>query len=127
MEDRNTVLRKWVEALRSGKYKQQYGSLKSIDNKKKPSYCALGLLLHIIADDKNIEEGSTCFIVCNPGPNEAKSLICFIPFEIEKALDIFQQEIVALNDNNHATFKEIADYIEQRYLKISDEQKRNPS
>ncbi len=40
---KKTLARKWVKALRSGKYEQGFGSIKCADNK----FCCLGVLCEI--------------------------------------------------------------------------------
>lgn len=41
------VAKKWIEALRSGKYKKTVGTLKRVDNYEQGSFCALGVLCDI--------------------------------------------------------------------------------
>ncbi|NBQ68164.1 MAG: hypothetical protein EBU46_04735, partial [Nitrosomonadaceae bacterium] len=45
------IKQRWLNALRSGKYKQGEGSLRQLDNEGKPQYCCLGVLcdLHRIS------------------------------------------------------------------------------
>lgn len=41
------VAKKWVKALRSGKYKQGKGYLKQLDSKNEPKHCCLGVLCEL--------------------------------------------------------------------------------
>jgi hypothetical protein len=41
------VAKKWIQALRSGKYKQGKGFLKHYNNKNEPRYCCLGVLCEL--------------------------------------------------------------------------------
>ena len=43
------VIKRWVKALRSGKYKQGLGALKATDSEGKPRYCCLGVLCDLHA------------------------------------------------------------------------------
>lgn len=44
------VAKKWVKALRSGKYKQGKGYLKKFNSKNKPRHCCLGVLCELYND-----------------------------------------------------------------------------
>lgn len=54
-----TLSSKWIDALRSGKYTQGRGYLKSLNNE----YCCLGVLCDVIDPSKwkNGEESPNCF------------------------------------------------------------------
>lgn len=45
------VMKKWVKALRSGKYKQGQGLLKQTTEQNKASHCCLGVLCEIYNED----------------------------------------------------------------------------
>ena len=47
---RKDVAKKWVEALRSGKYKQGEGHLKQFNKKEEPRHCCLGVLCELYND-----------------------------------------------------------------------------
>lgn len=101
---------KWVNALRSGKYKQARGYLRTGDNR----FCCLGVL----CDVSNKVEWlpvpcevleSTDYYRCN---NSAGS---FTPEDILEMTGLTlndQDELVNLNDKVRYDFEEIADYIE---------------
>jgi len=44
---RKIIAKKWVKALRSGKYKQGKGYLKQFTSKNEPRYCCLGVLCEL--------------------------------------------------------------------------------
>jgi hypothetical protein len=45
---KNELRKQWVEALRSGEYRQGYGTLRNVNNE----YCCLGVLCDIVAKDQ---------------------------------------------------------------------------
>lgn len=47
-----TVKKKWVQALKSGKYKQGRGHLKQVDQNKNEYYCCLGVLCDLYCKEK---------------------------------------------------------------------------
>lgn len=88
----------WVDALRSGKYKQGKNHLKIIEfnfkstlNERK--YCCLG-----VAYDLGL---------CEPNPNHPNKLLSedFLDYKTQKTL-------TNMNDKESHSFAEIADYIE---------------
>ncbi|NDC73560.1 MAG: hypothetical protein EBZ62_08985 [Sphingobacteriia bacterium] len=44
---RKIIAKKWVKALRSGKYKQGKGYLKQFNSKNEPRHCCLGVLCEL--------------------------------------------------------------------------------
>lgn len=44
---RKDVMKKWVKALRSGKFKQGQGTLKQYNSKGQPEHCCLGVLCEL--------------------------------------------------------------------------------
>lgn len=128
MEDRNTVLRKWVEALRSGKYKQTHGRLKRRifvrDNQFEVAYCALGVLCHILADGTEIQETEYDFLVKDSNPHYPMSAcLTYLPKWITDQLNIDQYFIVRVNDDQCKPFNKIADVIEAVYLPKKEDTK----
>ena len=96
---------KWVKALRSGRYKQGTGRLRSDDN----NFCCLGVAANIAgvpcehnedwsAYDYKFDENTLLFATIPNGWNG-------ITYEEGDSL-------AKMNDNG-ATFEEIADYIEE--------------
>lgn len=114
----------WVEALRSGKYKQGKHSLKNNNDK----YCCLGVLCDVYAKTqkkkgffKN-EFGNFVF------PNAKDDyVIGVLPTKVIKWAELNNDNprvkvngtsLVQLNDSENRTFIEIADVIEQNYKNL---------
>ena len=125
------VKRAWVEALRSGKYKQATGRLRRVDG-----YCCLGVLCNLYKESHqdcnwsdDLYEGS--HQDCNW--SEESDCFCFVIHEenTDPAMDFLPEKVVewagldssdpqydgdetlvGLNDRG-ATFDEIADVIEE--------------
>ena len=110
-------VQKWVDALRSGEYKQGRGRLK--DNN---SYCCLGVLCEVFKEEADLEAGEEAFY--SKGDE-----VCFQtspPFSINKLLGFKQFDgfgqvtnlFISLNDKDGKSFSEIADYIEEHYEEL---------
>ena len=95
--------KKWVDALRSGKYRQSRGALKG-----QRGYCCLGVLASLAGvEDEKLKKYSG-----DPLNN----------FGIELPVHANKREradtetcLISLNDDAHYSFKKIADWVE-RYL-----------
>ena len=90
---------KWLEALRSGKYKQGTGLLRSKEN----YFCCLGVLCDII-DNKKWEitnSGDYCYEKSTVAPTSSSIIR-------EGAIG----HLMTLNDEAKSSFAEIADWIE---------------
>jgi hypothetical protein len=99
---------KWIDALRSGKYKQGKGCLRSGDN-----YCCLGVLCDIV-DPKYFTHGT----------NGYRS---YLPLHIQDRVGIEDPDgrlhhsigqfntLIGLNDSAEYTFEQIADIIEEQF------------
>lgn len=48
---KKNVMKKWVKALRSGKYKQGRSFLKQFNSKKQPRHCCLGVLCELYNEE----------------------------------------------------------------------------
>ena len=102
---------KWIEALRSGKYKQGQSCLKNTDN----AYCCLGVLVHVfeayhglkfdqkINDSYNaVEFGSFC----------SKSVPPELVIDWLGITPKHQTLLMNLNDKHGCSFAGIADLLE---------------
>ncbi len=78
----------WLAALRSGKYEQGFGDFRDDDLYSHNAYCALGLLQR----------------VCKKGDN-------YFPQSWENIREF--TTIVTMNDDEHKSFKQIADWVEK--------------
>lgn len=104
--------RKWVNALRSGKYSQTKGCLQ--DSK---GYCCLGVACDVfIPKSKQVRD---CFLYLE---GEEPGEQYFAPFWLKEINDDFYRktgqlfDLVHLNDKKRYSFDEIADIIEMVYI-----------
>jgi len=109
---RDEVYHLWLDALRSGKYKQTQGLLCEMspfdaDGKRSPvSFCCLGVLA-----DLAVKDGGPAWNSYH-GPQEDGTtppvkISHFMGFDNE-----IINELIEMNDDRDATFDEIADVIE---------------
>lgn len=121
------VKQKWVEALRSGKYKQTRGVLR----RRGGSYCCLGVLCEIAREegivDRRWESRYKEYVYFNPVfPPDSNS--CDLPEavvrwsgldssdpEVDIPRGIDKQTLASLNDELKYSFSKIADVIEQQF------------
>ena len=109
----------WVEALRSGKYKQGAGFLRSTCDGE-DTFCCLGVLAAVLPSDlgtwyKNFERHRSApydvYGFGTPLNNNGGYLIQ----EVREAAGLSKDDVailVRMNDNSTAGFNGIADYIE---------------
>ena len=99
---------KWVEALKSGKYKQGRGQLRSLNNE----FCCLGVLADITECNWETEEdGGYCYKTKNPDSGLFETHSCYVPFDFLSFK--VQKELTDLNDYHASSFPEVADWIEK--------------
>jgi hypothetical protein len=119
------IATKWVEALRSGKYKKTVGCLKKTENYENGSFCALGVLCDIYQkeNDNPLPEARL-----NPKAKKTKVSINgefdVLPkpvmdwagiYQSDARIPSMQANIPELNDDQKLSFKEIADVIETHF------------
>lgn len=94
------TIQKWIDALRSGKYKQANGTL---HDPVTGGFCCLGVYCHVVTKDSKayLSEGSE-------GPDQA-----YDKFEHILGHNL-KYELMKMNDNGK-TFAEIADVIEENF------------
>lgn len=103
---------KWIAALRSGKYEQGTGFLC-----KDGAYCCLGVLMEVSGNPEwvaDVEYPSNKMIRYSYDDYvwlESKKL----PNHIERQYDImdYTATLMYMNDSQHKSFSEIADWIER--------------
>lgn len=119
--------KKWVAALRSGKYKQTKGALKRVSEfTESVSYCCLGVACDLINPKGWGEKDSYSTSVTyspldslgrkNPSLKYCQS-DALMPENLQKkiGLSIEAMEVLTtMNDTERASFKKIADYIEKK-------------
>ena len=98
----------WLEALRSGRYPQGRGALKSRDLDGSVRYCCLGVLCDLMDPNKwSLTPASLAY----KWDGRAGTLPDYVKAELgmrEKT-----GKLVVMNDNGCNTFHEIADYVEK--------------
>lgn len=102
----------WIEALRSGKYKQGYGYLKqeSGDNiEENARFCCLGVLCSI-TDPLHLSKNTESLSQDIMNIAGVENYLGYIP-SIDNSL-------VKFNDADKLTFPEIADIIEKHWEKL---------
>jgi hypothetical protein len=113
-------LDEWIEALKSGNYKQGRYQLKSFNFKSSEfRYCCLGVLADI-NDIEIFHEGAALLSQYTTENNEN----CVIKHFTNTNNDEFNQMMFAqLNDIQNKSFEEIADYIlenKEKFINIID-------
>lgn len=93
--------RKWVEALRSGKYEQGHGALRKDDK-----FCCLGVLCDVVDPNGWSED---CYW---------RGEYALPPSHVLGNLTA--SDLVYLNDEKNLSFEQIADYIE-KHIEAGDE------
>jgi len=99
---------KWIEALRSKKYRQIQGSLREETSAKRYGYCCLGVLCHTMgAKWKNGDPLLADLSMQHP----EEAYLSFEALRIAGLNDDTQRKLARMNDDEKP-FVEIADYIE---------------
>lgn len=139
------VLRKWVDALRSGNFKQTKGRLSKIENDGSRTFCCLGVLCELAKDEIGLEEtyreglwfrgygGEFAYNGCETLPPDSVEDFLGEPgfdWEVKLHEDVLYEdgeevmyeagdlvELAELNDEGDWTFAQIADAIESQYLR----------
>lgn len=105
---------KWVAALRSGEYQQVRGMLKGISGDT-PAFCCLGVLCDVLKPDG--WSGTDVYGAYEHSFNDGKSVQDTYPNRsVMKDLGIYPsaaKDLAKMNDDDHADFNKIADYIEK--------------
>ncbi len=102
--------RKWLQALRSGRYKQTTGRLRrDCDSNGKYTYCCLGVLCNII--NRKGWENKLKFHYKNDSDNY--NLPENLVFDLK--LDIAKLEMIIKKNDGGSTFEEIAKIIEKDF------------
>jgi hypothetical protein len=114
------LLKKWIQALRSGEYKQGRNFLNREDE-----FCASGVLCDVYAKENGIKWKKSRYDNKN---NEILGMSRVIPKKIKKLLmdedesltilyDGQERQINYLNDHETLSFEEIADMLERQLAK----------
>lgn len=108
---------KWVEALRSGHYKQGETELRSANN----CFCVFGVLCDLYNPNRWVKAPDGLNLNGNPIPRGyfyewegGQGSKYTLPSDIIKLVGEEQCDIITdMNDSHHLNFNIIADYIEQ--------------
>lgn len=102
---------KWLDALRSGEYKQGRGALKverfhkTTGKALKPEYCCLGVACKIVGmSDEKINDATE--------PSDINGDTSKIPYLLKENNNIITK-LIDFNDTEKLSFKQIAKYIEK--------------
>lgn len=120
------IAKDWVNALRSGEYKQQTGTLATDDLNGNSKFCCLGVLCDMYVKT-HPEAECEVGIRMRPVPGTGHSIgivdyfgdSCFLPQSVQLWADVsqpLQEELAELNDNG-CTFTDIAAAIEAKLPK----------
>lgn len=116
----SNIKKEWLKELRSGKVRQGRGYLCRTENKNN-YYCCLGVLCEIVHDDNWLldreytnAKGKTVKFwgFENEGDIETGALPVGLATKLELSDDQIAK-LIELNDEEEASFSEIADYIEK--------------
>ena len=109
------LTKRWIKALRSGKYQQGNGWLK-----KKDKYCCLGVLTELYyGPDIFVPYKEYEFCVLKGTIN-----CCSLTNELREKIDISYEilsELINMNDNLHYSFDQIAEYLENKLKEQKNE------
>lgn len=106
------VKAKWCEALRSGKYQQGLGRLKSIDDR----YCCLGVCVDVVDQSRFVKDEECEYWYVSDPVESLHRRVGSLPLDIAQIAGLdtaVESTLVFMNDNQGRSFKEIADYIEK--------------
>lgn len=102
------MLRAWIKALRSGKYKQGHKALSTADN-----YCCLGVLCDVAAPErwKGQQHDNLVYVASS----RVRRMVGLSAYE--------QCNLIDLNDVYGKGFRAIANYIEKHILRARPKKK----
>lgn len=118
-------IRKWVDALRSGDYQQGQGALHKIVSEDEHYYCCLGVACDLsgVSINKTARKNSFGLGVLvrygeqaefSSAPNE---VLDWLGFDANNKIFFQDYSLIDLNDDLKFTFDQIADIIEDTFLK----------
>lgn len=110
------LMLKWIDALRSGKYAQTRGFMRTPEG-----FDAMGVLLDVInpkgwGEASKAHEGAMVYI---PYTHKGCVYTFQLPYDISDQLGFYESDtfkMIALNDKQCLDFEQIADYLERNYL-----------
>jgi len=121
---KQSIMKKWVAALRSGEYRQTTGSLVVISGAEDRGFCCLGVLTDLCAKNfdlpleavLSIEQGGG---ICPDVEKWAGMVSAFgdLPKMASAEYSVRHKSLADLNDYG-ANFNQIADVIEENWKKL---------
>lgn len=93
----------WIEALRSGKYKQ---GVRRLHNKEHDAYCCMGVACRLVDKDIDLEDWG---VIADSLNLNLPPMLVSKPFDAKLVPD----KLIDLNDIQDKSFNEIADWIEE--------------
>jgi len=135
---KENVMKKWVKALRSGKYKQGTGTLKHYNKKGQAQHCCLGVLCELYNKEmKKNKKKMLSETICDNDSDFSHGYTRFggkkeeLPKEVMKwagikdsigkfydEVDLFGEPCLADLNDCGTKFKTIADIIEENYEQL---------
>lgn len=115
------VAKKWVAALRSGKYKRGKGALcKSKTETGKQTYCCLGVLTELYPKklSKEYREGYWAYGDTGSPGFPPQEVLDWAGFFYQNPFKPGDDALTTLNDVKDWSFNRMADYIEKHYKGI---------
>lgn len=104
------IKKKWIAALRSGKYKKTTGTLRTRDNR----FCALGVLCDVIGPSKWHSQGPFYKWGTQMSTLSTEGMkLAGVDHPMVRLGSESGENILALNDSKGLSFLEIADIIEK--------------
>jgi hypothetical protein len=123
----------WVQALRSGEYKQGRTALCRVYEDGSKTYCCLGVLCDLYQKNRAKNKKKKLNEKILPS-SDCHNLTCFndssgvLPLEVKTWAGMFSPygehtfgkctSLMAMNDSNGNPFTKIADYIEKSYKEL---------
>lgn len=113
---------KWLEALRSGKYRQGMAQLESIEDGVS-SYCCLGVLCHVaqlesLVYDEPQPKQTASYSYRRDPDHDIDDDPYGLPTTFREDIGMdgkLESKLATMNDRNGKSFSEIADYIEKEW------------
>jgi hypothetical protein len=115
------IAMKWVEALRSGNYKQGHFGLR-YTNDKIDEFCCLGVLCDISGQGEWHKDN---FLINDSSFQQYERKAGLLPNKVMEwagiqtpDCKIYKDSLIALNDNKDYSFDQIAHYIEKNWKEL---------
>lgn len=111
----NQHVQDWVDALRSGAYKQGFGCMMNAEDPKQRTYCCLGVAC-VLAEVPFAQSRSMPRTQWG-WSNSGSAVHSHLPQWLRELLDLTRDEVANLtfmNDQQGSSFAEIADWIEYK-------------